>query len=72
MSRSITARFEMDGIFHSSPSNGKHRVARLMSALEDLETLSAKSEHLGHERQAIQPSLLVQSSENLLFGPNLD
>ena len=68
---SIAARFEVDGLIDSASSHWKHGVAGLVRSFIDLKSLAAEREHLGHERHAIELSLLVERPQNLFLASDL-
>jgi hypothetical protein len=62
----------MDGVSHSAPANRKNRITGFVSAFIDAESPATKGEHFGHERQPVELSLLVESSQNFALAPDLD
>jgi hypothetical protein len=63
---------KVHGVDHPARYAGLNRVACLVRALRYCETLSAILEHLWHERERIEFSLLVQGGEDLFFGAYFD
>jgi hypothetical protein len=60
MSGSITAGVEVDCLMDAASANGKNCIASLVCSLVDLKPLSAESEHLGHERHAVELTVAVE------------
>ena len=48
-----------------------HRVASLVSSLVNAKALTAVPEHLRHEGESVQTSILVERSEDFLFAQHL-
>src|SRR5579863_3024597 len=60
----------MDRASYAAPPDGKDGIARFVRPLVDLEPLTAKCKHLGHERHAFELAVLVQRRQN--FRPAED
>ena len=48
------------------------RVTGLVGAPEDTHTAATKREHFGHERQPIEPSILVERPQDFFPARHLD
>jgi hypothetical protein len=66
--------FQMHHVFHlaHAPLFSGRRIARLIRTLEYPEGLSAKWQHLRHEREPIKFSSLIQRCEYFLLIPHLN
>ena len=62
---------QVDGTRHPATLNVR-RIAGLVRALENLEALATKGEHLGHEWKSFQLPLCVQGSQDFVLCSNLD
>jgi hypothetical protein len=71
MTLSVTARFEMDCVINTSPTNWKDRVTRLMGAFVDTKPSATEGEHLRHERHPVQAAILIERRQDLSLGSDL-
>jgi hypothetical protein len=73
MRRSVATKIiDVKRVRHPAVLIRRDRVARLMRRLGDPQTFAAVLQHLGHERQVVQPPEFVKSRENLGFGSDFD
>jgi hypothetical protein len=63
---------EQHGVWHFEAAAEMHRVADAVSAVLDDEALSAKLEHLRHERQPVHSAPSVKSGQDLSRTLHLD
>src|SRR5262245_5654402 len=73
MSRTITtSAFQVDRVRKLSDACQRDEVAGLVGPLVHLHGLAAVLEHLWHERQSLESTVLIQRAEDFLFAPYSD
>ena len=73
MAASIAAELlEMNGAIHPPPTILLDGVARLVRALGDTKLTAAELNHLGHERQRIEFTALIESRQDLVGASDFD
>src|SRR4029453_4479984 len=63
---------QVHGPLHAVHAAVLDLVAGLEGPLGDPQPLAGELQHLGHERQRVQPAPLVESGQDLAWGPELD
>ena len=61
----------MHGAFHLPEPGREDRVAGLVGSALDANAPATELQHLGHEREPVEPPLLIECAEDLGCGPNL-
>src|SRR5215475_1806596 len=64
----IASRVEMNGIGNTTAANRKHRIACFVSPFENLEFLSAESEHLRHKLHAVEFTFTVEGRKDFFLA----
>lgn len=59
--------FKMHGVLHGARAHAIRRVTGFVSAFEYLESFAAKLQHLRHEWEFSQPSVLIESGKDFFF-----
>jgi hypothetical protein len=73
MGASVATGREMNRIIDPSTADfWSGVITRLVSTLENTESLTAKLEHFGHERHTVQTSALIEGGEDFLLAPDLN
>ena len=73
MRRAVTScRPQVDGAFHAPHAGGRDRVAEFVSNLLDGHLATAELQHLRHERQRVQFTVLVERGEDLRLRADLN
>jgi hypothetical protein len=63
---------EMDGARHSAACKAAWRIARLVCTFEHAKPLPAKSKHLGHKRQVLELTALIERLKDFLLAAHFD
>jgi hypothetical protein len=64
--------FQMEGVPHPAGLVVVDGVARLVRPLEHPETLATELEHLRHEGQAVEPTILVEGLQYFFLRTNFN